>query len=848
MWLVESDLFEGRKLWLRPGKLYLFGRTVTQPGQLTISDKTVSRKHVTIQVDAVPEGGARNIHSRSNITIEDLNAKKGTLLNGIQIRGEKKTLTEPSNEVKLGLCPKLFRIVWQPVVLSFSFTSKELRADPWTTLRDSLEQLDIKFSAEYEQETTHVVLKKRNTSKGLQALINGKFIVTDSFIGDIVAAATVADGAEDGTPSALELDFEGSWPNPVEHLPPRGEEPTDRPPEAYAPDARRQEVFEGYTFVFYEKKQYESLFPAISHGKGKALLKEVTPGETDVDDFIRYVKGVAGEKGLGSFEDGSEGRGVVVVRYMPSKGPDTEWFTQFLTAFAVRLDHRPIDQREFLEAILACDASMLRRPLEVASQSGPAPVPVQTEAAVQDTGDQMEVDQPRAQEPPQEQAQEPSSPPPPVRARRGARSRFKGFNLGSDDEVTPTSASAPQPAPEPAPQPEPEPTQQAAAALQDSLFVSQNPGLDRNAVEEEEPQARPARKSQRKRALSPLPEHDNSTFMDALAPTATAAKRRRIEAGQPAIPPVPEPEAMDEDEEEPSESPPAKNGKKQSAKGKGKVPEKEDILDLARQRREEEEARAAAERKELLATNDDEIDYAAIRALHIIEECEVHFPDPEVDRNSREQAIAEGRWDPRWNGKKNFKRFRKQGDPASRPAPRIIVGLEEVKPKEYGIGDDYWLEDQGSSSKRNKDSQAQSQHQTQARDSSGKDAEMPPPPRTSRRHVLALDSSDEEDTNEDQSVSVDLASPEPPRSRVAKVAEKANTRRSQQSTQTQSTQSQATAPSTRGSKRAATSAAAPSSKQPAAKKPRRGLRTNKDSDESEGDSDDGLRFRFGKRK
>jgi len=100
MWILESELFDGalyatalivgpkvcgtwtkastgKKLWLRPGKTYLFGRTVAEgmfnqfwivcatklthdlclAGQLTISDKTVSRKHLTIHIDNVPEGG-----------------------------------------------------------------------------------------------------------------------------------------------------------------------------------------------------------------------------------------------------------------------------------------------------------------------------------------------------------------------------------------------------------------------------------------------------------------------------------------------------------------------------------------------------------------------------------------------------------------------------------------------------------------------------------------------------------------------------------------------------------------------------------------------------------------------
>ncbi|KAK4241160.1 hypothetical protein C8A03DRAFT_30641 [Achaetomium macrosporum] len=833
MWLLESELFEGRKLWLRPGKLYLFGRTSAEPGQLAVSDKTISRKHITIKVDGVPEGGGRNLRSRSTVTIEDLDSKKGTLLNGVQIRGQKKTLTEDENDVKLGMCPKMLRIRWHPVVLSFSFTGKELRADPWTRLRDSLEQLDIKYSAEYERDTTHVVSKKRNTSKGLQALINGKYIVTDSFINAIVDAAVIPDDTEVGTSSALEENFEAAWPNAIDHLPPRGEETADRPPEAYSPDDRRQEVFDGYTFVFYERKQYENLFPAISAGKGKALLREVIPRETDVDDFIRYVKGVAGEKGLGSFEDGSEGKGVVVVRYTP-KTEHYEWYAEFLTSFAQRLDHRPIDQREFLEAILACDASMLRRPLQEASQLGSAGS--KGREPVGDSGDRMDVDQPAPQGQEEPVAEQNSATV--LRTRRDwrvGRSRFKGFDFDDEEPV------------EEAPPEEPPELPRLAAASQDSLFVSQYRESSL-PPEEEIQETRPARRNQRKRALSPLPEHDTSALMDEIAPTAAAVKRRRVESGQESVPPPPELEPADQpvdDEEMVPDSPQEKPKKGQGARGKSKkVKEEDDILELARRQREEAEAQAAAKRKELEELPDDGIDYAAIRALHIIEECEVHFPESNGNSRSRDQDIADGRWDPRWNGRKNFKRFRKRGEPTGRPAPRIIIGLEEVKPKEYGIGDDYWLEDEGGGN-RKRESQRESQTQTQQQSEGvsesavkgkGKEKEKPKP--LLRRNVLAIDSSDEEEQSELGTIpeGSSVLDSEPSRSRAAKAAEKANSKRRSQ-IQTQS-QSQAASSNKR-------SAAADSVKERAAKRPRKGFVPPSDDDS---DSDDELKFRFGRRR
>lgn len=726
------------------------------------------------------------------------------------------------------LCRNSIR--WHPVVLSFSFTSKELRADPWETLRESLEQLDIKYSSEYEALTSHVVSKKRNTSKGLQALINGKYIVTDTFISAIVDAATPPADPEDGTLSPLERDYHGNWPKPIDHLPPRGEEPSDRPADAYAPSERRQEVFEGYTFVFYEQKQYDNLFPAITHGKGKALFKQVTPKKTDVDDFVRYVKEVAGEKGMGSFDDGSEGKGVVVVRYVPAKGGDYEWFAQFLTTFAQRLDHRPIDQREFLEAILACDASMLRRPLQ--EDTGPSRqasrVPENTPP---DADARMDIDEPEPQ--PQLAAPEPAEvqdiapPPPRTRARRGAPIRFKGFDLDSDDESKPEISQLVEDTP---PEPAPEP----AAVSQGSLFVSQR-HESAEPIDLDDDQPRNTRRPQRKRALSPLPDHDESAFLDGIAPTAAAAKRRRIESGQ--TPVAPEPVKEDET----AVDPPTPKKKAPAPRGRGKKAptEADDILEAARQFRDQVDARAAAEKKALAIADAAEVDFAQVRANHVIEECAVHFPK-DTQNSDNGDRDGGGRWDPRWNGRKNFKRFRKQGEAGGRAAPRIIVGLEEVKPKEYGIGDDYWLEDE--SSRRRKESQRETQSQAQQQP-----VEVVEKARASalRRTVLVVDSSDEEEEEEE---TMDIVDPSPPlsRSKAGKAAEKESSRRSQLlQTQTQSQSQATTTSSSRASARKRPAPPEPVNARAAKKARAAPVRVEEN---AEDDSDDELKFRFGRRR
>jgi nibrin len=187
----------------------------------------------------------------------------------------------------------------------------------------------------------------------------------------LVAAASPIEGGI----APLEEDFEANFPDPIRYLPPKGEEPTQREEIAYEPNTLRQDMFEGYTFVFYDKLQFDTLLAPITEGRGKALFTQAIPDETTVDGFVEYVKNVAGEKGLGEFEDGSEGKGVVVVRFNPVKGAHLKWFADFGRQVQQRLDHRFVEQNEFLDAILGNDASVLRRPLEPELSGVVAPPP-----------------------------------------------------------------------------------------------------------------------------------------------------------------------------------------------------------------------------------------------------------------------------------------------------------------------------------------------------------------------------------------------------------------------------------------------------------------------------------------
>ncbi len=336
-----------------------------------IDEKSVSRKHLTLSVSAIKSGDGSRVNARSEVTLKDEETKFGTEVDGERIKGAEKNLKNDEHTFRLGKTSTVFKIKWQPVVLSFSLSSKELKGgkDPLVAIRNRVEDLDIKVVLPYIiEKTTHVVSSKRNTAKGLQALINAKYIVSNSFVDALVYVTTPGDLDEPESLSPLEEDFDGSWPDALQHVPPKGHEPNERPVEFFAPKAIRGNVFEGYTFVFCDQTQFESLQAPITNGGGKALQFELDPGKTSVDELVRYVKNVAGEKGVGEFEDGSEGKGVVVVKFRSKEFPD--WAAELCTRVALALDQRLIEQNEFMDAILTNDASVLRRPLLEEDEEG----------------------------------------------------------------------------------------------------------------------------------------------------------------------------------------------------------------------------------------------------------------------------------------------------------------------------------------------------------------------------------------------------------------------------------------------------------------------------------------------
>lgn len=521
-----------------------------------------------------------------------------------------------------------FRIKWQPVVLSFSFSSKEMRAeDPLAKVRGRLESLDVKTIIPYlVGKTTHVVQSKRNTAKGLQALINGKYIVQNSYIDALVYATTPTDLENEASASPLELDFDSAWPDPTEHLPPAGNEPISRPAAAFAPNSSRLNIFEGYTFVFGDPSQFENLQAAINNGQGKALLYQIKDGETTADELVQFMRSAAGNKGVGAERE--EPGGVVLVRFR-SKGQFEPWSIDLGNEVALMTDQRVIEQREFLDAILGNDASPLCRSLpreEGESQASTSAVP---EEPSRNTSAKTPLSVSAASE---------EAPPvtihKPAPKTRKYVSKMKTFDDGFDMESVPVYT--------------PDDDVQDPTATQ---------AMDLEPIQPDEPS----------QALSTVEEQEENDTVAELLPGARAMKRRRAEMGK-------DPRGILDTYMKTEAAPKPKRAKL-------------DVREAARKHRQEEEEEQLRQAEEDRHLSQD-VDVEKLRNLAIVEEMDLPVRDPVV-----RQDEGSDRWDDRWNGRKNFKRFRRKGEPlhARQRIQSVIVPLEEVTRKDFGIGEHYWV-------------------------------------------------------------------------------------------------------------------------------------------------------------
>lgn len=362
-------------MWLKPGKKYLFGRVKKDGVRFAIDHKTVSRKHFTITVDAVKEGEVGKIHARTGIVVTDEGSKAGTNVDGELLKGRSQELKDAAHSIRPGNCPYELVVTWVPQVLTVSLLKKEIKAGALKDRQEKLKELDVKVTSDYlPGQTTLLLVGKRNTAKGLQTLIEGRSIVAESYIDALVYAATPAALQEEEDLCPLELDFDENWPDPALHLPPAGKEPTDKTADAYKPEARRKHIFEKFVFVFFTHQQYENLMPAITTGHGKASLYEVDPQKTTIEQGLDYLRNTAGHKVANA-----KG-GVLLVKH--NNETESSSLSEFIDKLASKLGFEAVDQSAFLDAVLASDASQLKIAYQTGDRSSNAQIELKNTARI----------------------------------------------------------------------------------------------------------------------------------------------------------------------------------------------------------------------------------------------------------------------------------------------------------------------------------------------------------------------------------------------------------------------------------------------------------------------------------
>ncbi|KAL9089868.1 MAG: hypothetical protein Q9159_002338 [Coniocarpon cinnabarinum] len=735
--------------------------------------------------------GHTRVDKKTKLSITD-DSKFGTTLNGQRFCKETIVLDNNEHSIRLGSFDQLLKLKWVPIVL----TSTTHRAPAIDANHQDLEPLDVKLITEFLfDRTTHTIASKRNLPKVLQSIISAKYIVTHEYIDAIITAAKSPGVDEDGQtplPSLLEQNFDAHWPDAMKFVPPPSVEPVARDAHYLKPDPQRESLLEGFTFVFLDPQQRDTLEPALSLAGAKCPLIEVERLVTKVEDVTAQIRQLAGKASNEAFNEDSP-KGVVVVRTQPKKDDTPElsdWTTRFVHDVQRDLDQRSVEQREFLDVILTKDTSGLKRHLEyedeatsmpppslhqttsIQSDQQPASEPIRSRRR-QPSAQTSQDEQPRheqspSKEPtstsarPQNDAQpspEPAPRPSRLRSRRlgTAKAKFTGFDDFADADPIAPAAAADDALDEGGP-----PSNQAAAGTQDmgvsrrlrknnSQNHSQNQQAESQGLFVSDSQNAPSTRA-RKRPPSrtePDPEPvDNEAAMDDLLPGSRALKKRRLQQPSPShTPPATThtPGSSDSDAPARPASKAGKDMKKRTTQQDLRQRAREHVNAMDKVKRESEERELNADDEEVRKLRDlvivEEMDVPGLRAgspskgptsrssnastakgkgkrkAPATEKATTRRRGSKSNTRTRQDDSRDTETDP-YAGRKNFKRFRRKGEGRSdqyNRGTRVIVDVEVEEPKDYGIGDKYWVSFSPSSSSRSK---KKSQSQTQ-RDLSG---------------------------------------------------------------------------------------------------------------------------------
>lgn len=703
MWILQiPDVpdykLKVKQLWLRPGTSVAVGRN---PSNDVILDgaRSISKHHISIDVDQNEEGFSSKVHKRSVLRIRDLGAKFKSFLSlpnadeAIQVESEY-ILQDSRVNLRLGkVMDAIFTIFWQEMTIALSNVKpKDVQA--------LCDKLDVKYSKDYSPATTHVVTSKYNTPKALQALILQKWIVAPAYLTAMLEQAEQSRGDIGSMPDPWQVEYlpEDAFSEEYGHT-------------AFRPTAGRENCYEGLQFVFFTPEQYKSLKPLITTGAGQSFLYQGDFSEQVIADYLFELS-----------------RPVVI----PPVNSENE--TELLDQLVEVIGCVTMTQGDFIHLILssgkhevydACKTRPWSAPKMKASTRSLSP----EQSEEEEVAGAEEAEHNKEEEPksvtevvPQQhdtiQIQMPSleeaellKPAPSRRIGSRAVRTLESF----DDDLFGTIMPLPKssqgrgdgrsqgwkstPETQAATQPfdlfessMPMPPRRNRKSTQE---VSEGPSLsqpqpvrsDRKRPHESEHNLSSSPEIVKKvktRAIEP--EYIEQEFQ--LPPAATAFEKTRSQV-------VERPPAQDKGNATRDDmgSPDAQaNPRKRKQVHKDITEEEIRQTLLENKRKAEKELQAADEENGIPGNNE-------LRNLGTVEffELELRDDDADADDHTRHEAPSNATGvDPRWAGRKNFKRFRRaaRGDAQTREAdrPSIMIRLVESRPSDRAFADKQWLE------------------------------------------------------------------------------------------------------------------------------------------------------------
>lgn len=664
--------------WLRPGSTLSIGRNHSND-VIMEGAKSISKQHLTICVAATYKGASTKLDVRSVLTIRDLGSKFKTFISHsdeaeLEVDTEY-NVTVAEIFIRLGKVKHaLFKICWRPFVLTLSnVKAKEVQ--------NSCDQLDIKFSKDYTDLTTHVVTGKYNTPKTLQALTRQKWIVGQKYVEAMLAMADEMTKNMNSLPD----------PTVSDYLPPEDAFSLEYGRKAFLPTAGRENSFEGLEFVFFDRNQYVSLSPPIIAGEGKAFLYE---GTLDMNGIAYYLTTLnrpvivltIEEETTAMLDDLVPLIGAVsltqgdFIRVLLSNGVHEIFAakkTKLLSLPPVELPPRvstsQIGFPSERAASTQANESLQTQPSEstalISKRIGSRPMKVLPNFDDDLFGGNMDYAPKRRvikDALTQAQSQKPTS---------SSRSL-----LDSDEIFGSSAASSQMPTKYP---------RGAEVPLASGHSSSQAVGTQlelrgKRSYDGMSDPHEPAFKRSKTQSSPVVGSEEETEEAFELAPAAAeyARKRSQVVASQDLA------QSTHANTRLVSKGKEADQTALRRKQKQREITEKEIEDTLKENKRRAEQQKQTEEEENSLPLNGE------LKNLGTVEFFKVTLPDPRsTSQSSGDRNL--GNWDPKWNGRKNFKGFRraaKNGNIQAQDRPAIMIRLVPSEPSDRGLADQQWLE------------------------------------------------------------------------------------------------------------------------------------------------------------